>query len=90
MVSDVSVKTICRFHEYKFGDSLQKQFTKCCDVLEKHKKKVKGGHVMNLDMAMDLKIKNYDVVPGWQLCRSCYKEIMKENKSKAEDDNSAE
>ena len=68
--------------------TLKKQFTKCCDVFEKHKKNEKGGHVLNLDMAMDLKNKN-GVVPGWQLYHACYKEIMKENKSKAEDDNSA-
>ena len=53
-------------------------------------KNIKRWSCLNLGMAMDLKNKTYDVVPGWQLCRSCYKGIMKENKSKAEDDNSAE
>ena len=72
MLSDLSIKTICRYHELKFGDTFKKQFTKCCNVFGKHKKKVNGGHVVTLDIAIQLKNENKDVVPGWKLFRSCY------------------
>lgn len=63
IVSDLSIKTICHYHKYKFRDSFKKQFTKCCNVYGKHSKKVKGGHPVTLDMAMQLKNENKDVVP---------------------------
>ena len=79
--SDVSITSICHYHEYKFGEYFKTQFNKCCNIYNKHsKKKVKGGHVISLEMAIKLKNNNYDVVPGWQLCRGCY-EISKHDDS---------
>ena len=37
-----------------------------------HKKKVKGGHIVTLQLAMALKSNGLDATPGWQLCRSCF------------------
>ena len=56
-----------------------RQFTKCCNVFGKHTKKVKGGHVVTVDIATELRNKNIEVIPGWQLCRSCYEETKKTN-----------
>ena len=53
--SDPAVSTVCNYHKYKFGDGFKKQFTKCCNIYEKHAKKVKGGHVMTFEIATHLK-----------------------------------
>ena len=72
LVSDTSLKTICHYHYHKFGDGFSKQNTKCCNVFNTHKKKVKGGHIVTLQLAMALKSNGLDATPGWQLCRSCF------------------
>ena len=69
------------------GDSISNEFattmntnlmntsnhTKCCNWFQKyHKRKIKGGHVITLNMAEKLRAKYPSVVPGWQFCRSCY------------------
>ena len=81
--NDTTAPTICNYHKYKFGDGFQKQFTKCSNIFEKHTKKVKGGHLVSLELATDLKNKGKHVIPGWQLCRSCY-----ETAKQVEDDSS--
>ena len=37
--SDSAASTISNYHKYKFGDGFKKQFTKCCNIYEKHVKK---------------------------------------------------
>ena len=39
--NDPAASTICNYHKYKFGDGYKKQFTKCCNIYEKHVKKSK-------------------------------------------------
>ena len=69
-----SIETICRSHKWYFAEQFKRQFTKCCNAFGKHTKKVKGGHVVTVDIATELRNKNIEVIPGWQLCRSCYEE----------------
>ena len=63
ILSDMSIKTICHYHKYKFG-GFKKQFTKCCNAFDKHKKKVKGGHLLTLEIASKLQSDGFNVVPG--------------------------
>ena len=59
MVSDTFI-TICDYHKYKFVDKFVSKFKSanvCANILSKHpksKKKVKGGHVITLQMATKL------------------------------------
>ena len=78
-----AISTICKYHTYKFGDGFKKQFTKCCNLFGNHVNKVKGGHLVTYEIAYQLKSKGVHVVPGWQLCRSCYEKV-----TKAEDNDS--
>ena len=77
------ISTIWKYHTYKFGDGFKKQFTKCCNLFGNNVKKVKGGHFVTYEIAYQLKSKGVHVVPGWQLCRSCYEKV-----TKAEDNDS--
>ena len=60
MVLDTSVTTICDYHTYKFEDKFVSKFKSanvCADIFSKHPKsktKVKGGHVITLQMATKL------------------------------------
>ena len=73
LISDTSMKTICHYHEYKFGDDgFKKQFNKCCNVYNTHKKKVKGGHTVSLELATNLQNDGFNITPGWQLCHACF------------------
>lgn len=36
---DLAASLICNYHKYKFGDGFKKQFTKCCNMYEKHVQK---------------------------------------------------
>ena len=69
------ISTICKYHTYKFGDGFKKQFTKCCNLFGNHVKNVKGGHLVTYEIAYQLKSKGVHVVPGWQLCHSCYDKL---------------
>ena len=38
--------------------------------------RVKGGHVILIsEVALSLKNKGWHVIPGWQLCRTCYEKV---------------
>ena len=56
MVSDQSIKTICCYHELKFGESFPKQNSKCCNIFGKHnkdkKKKAAGLITIMLEAAI--------------------------------------
>ena len=69
-------ETICRYHENVFSDSQYMKDSKCCNPLDRHKKKkINGTLRISLHWAVQLKEKNIDVVPGWKVCRNCYKQI---------------
>ena len=54
---------------------------KCCGVLVKHRRKVKGEQVITLQMAQQLKIKNIIFVPGQLFCRQCKAKFLLETGS---------
>ncbi len=73
-----NLKTICSHHEAKYGKAFESRFKKCCDVFKVHKKLVKGGNKISLELAKNL-VENHssETVPGWQLCRNCMERINK-------------
>ena len=55
--------------------------SKCCAVLMKLRRKVKGEQVIILQMAQQLKSKNINVVPGQSFCRQCEAKFLLETDS---------
>ena len=55
-------------YEQVFGNVFERRESKCCGVLMKHRRKVKGEQVISLKMAQQLKTKNINVVPGQLFC----------------------
>ena len=60
-----------------FGNIFQRSESKCCAVLMKHRRKVKGEQV-TLQMAQLLKTKNINVVLGQLFCRRCKAKFLLE------------
>ena len=52
------------YYEQMFGNVFERRESKCCGVLMKHGRKVKGEQVIILQMAQQLKTKNINVLPG--------------------------
>ena len=52
------------YYEQMFGNVFERRESKCCGVLTKHCRKVKGEQVIILQMAQQLKTKNINVLPG--------------------------
>ena len=63
-----------------FGNVFEKRESKCCAVLMKHHRRVKGEQVIFL-MAQLLKTKNINVVPGQLFCRQCKAKFLLERDS---------
>ena len=57
------------YYEQVFGNAFERRESKCCGVLMKHRRKVKGKLVVTLQMAQQLKTKNINVVPEQLFCR---------------------
>ena len=51
-------------YEQVFGNVFERRESKCCAVLIKHPRKVKGEQVMTIQMAQQQKSKNISVVSG--------------------------
>ncbi len=76
--------TICFHHELVYGRVFERRSSdRCCDIYKKHKKKVKGGHTVSLEMAKKFELEGLHVLPGWKLCRGCLDNSMRN----ADDDN---
>ena len=59
-------------YEQVFGNVSERGESKSCEVLMKHRRKVKGEQqVITLKMAQQLKTKNINVIPGQLFCREC-------------------
>ena len=59
-------------YEQVFGNVSERGKSKSCEVLMKHRRKVKGEQqVITLQIAQQLKTKNINVVPGQLFCREC-------------------
>ena len=55
-------------YEQVFGNVFERRESKCCAVLMKHCRKVKGEQMITLQMAQQLKTKNINVVRGKLFC----------------------
>ena len=64
-----------------FGNAFERRESKCCGVLMKHRRKVKGKQVITLQMAQQLKPKNINVVPGQLFCCQCKAKFLLETDS---------
>ena len=51
-------------YEQVFGTAFERRESKCCGVLMKYRREVKGEQVITLQIAQQLKTKNINVVPG--------------------------
>ena len=67
-------------YEQVFGNVFEMRESKCCAVLMKHRRKVKGEQV-TLQMAQLLKTKKINVVPGQLFCRQCKAKFLLETDS---------
>ena len=69
--------------QYKqvFGKVFERRESKCCGVLMKHCRKVKGEQVITLQIDHQLKTKNINVVPGQLSCSQCKAKFLLERDS---------
>ena len=51
-------------YEEVFSNVFERRESRCCAVLMKHRRRVKGEQVITLQMTQQLKTKNVNVVPG--------------------------
>ena len=58
-------------YEKVFGNVFERRESKCCAVLMKHCRKVKGEQVIILPMDQQLKTKNISYVSGQLFCCQC-------------------
>ena len=68
-------------YEQVFGNVSDRKESKCCGVLMKHHRKIKGEQVITLQMAQQLNIKNINTVPGQLLCCQCKAKFLLETDS---------
>ena len=65
-------------HEQVFGNVFERRESKCCAVLMKHRRKVKGEQVVILQMDQQLKTKNISDVSGQLLYCQCKEKVLLE------------
>ena len=68
-------------YEQVFGNVFERRESKCCAVLMKHRRKVKGEQVITLQMAQQLKAKHINFVPGQLFFRRCKAKFLLETDS---------
>ena len=68
-------------YEQVFSKVFERRGSKCCRVLMKHRHKGKGKQVITLQMTLQVKSKNINVVPGQLFCRQCKAEFLLETGS---------
>ena len=69
-------------YEQAFGNNLfERMEGKCCAVLMKRCRKVKSKLLITLQMAQQLKTKNFNVVSGLLFCRRCQAKFLLETDS---------
>ena len=69
------------YYQQVFGNVSERTKSKCCGVLMKHRRKVKGKQMIALQMAQQLKTKNIYVVPGQLLSHQCKAKFLLETNS---------
>ena len=65
-------------YEQVFGNVFERRESKCCAVLMKHRRKVKGEQVIILQMDQKLKTKNISDVSGQLYCCQCKDKFLLE------------
>ena len=65
-------------YEQVFGNVFKRRESKCCVVLMKHHRKVKGEQVLILQMDQQLKTKNISDVSGQLFCCQCRDKFLLE------------
>ena len=73
--------TICYIMSRCFGNVFERRKSKCCAVLIKQHRKVKGEQVTTLQMTQQLKSKNINVVSGQLFSRQCKASFLLETDS---------
>ena len=68
-------------YEQLFGNLFERRESKCCAVLMKHHRKVKGEQVITQQISQQLKTKYINVVPGRLLCCQCKAKFLLETDS---------
>ena len=68
-------------YEQVFGNVFERRESKCCGVLMKHRRNVRGEQMITLQMAQQLKTKNINVVPGQLFYRRCKAKVLLETDS---------
>ena len=58
-------------YEQVFGNVFERRESKCCGVLMKHCRKVKGEQMFSFKIAQQLKTENTNVIPGQLFCCQC-------------------
>ena len=66
------------YFELVFGNVFERRESKCCAVLMKCCRKVKGEQVIALQMAQQLKTENINFVPGQLSCCQCKAKFLLE------------
>ena len=64
-----------------FGNVFERRESKCCGVLMKHRRKVKGEQLITLQMGQQLNIIYINVVPGQLFCGQCKAKFLIETDS---------
>ena len=65
-------------YEQVFSNVFERRESKCCAVLMKHRRKVKGEQVIILQMDQQLKTKNISDVSGQLFCCQCKDKFLLE------------
>ena len=68
-------------YEQVLGNVLERTESKCCEVLMKHRHKVKGEQVITLQMPPQLKAKNINLAPGQEFSCQCRAKFLLETES---------
>ena len=68
-------------YEQVFGNVSERRESKCCAVLMKHRHRGKGEQGITLQMAQQLKTRNFNFVPGQLFCRQCKAKFLLETDS---------
>ena len=68
--------------EFLFEKTFERRESKCCAVLVKHPRKVKGEQVITLQRGQHLKAKNINVVPAQLFCCQCEAKFLLETDSR--------
>ena len=63
-------------YEHAFRNVFERRESKCCAILMKHRRKVKGEQLIILRMDQQLKTKNISDVSGQLFCCQCKDKLL--------------